>query len=80
METRIAIIGIIIEDRKQAASVNELLSQYGEYVCGRMGIPNVNKDVSVISVVMDAPMNAISALSGKLGALQGVNTKTVYSK
>ena len=80
METRLAIIGIIIEDREAAAAVNELLSGYGQYIRGRMGIPYEEKAVSVISVVIDAPMDAISALSGKLGALHGVSTKTVYSK
>ena len=80
METRIAIIGVIIEDRSQAAEVNSLLSEDGHYIKGRMGIPYEEKQVSVISVVMDAPMDIISALSGKLGALQGVSIKTVYSK
>lgn len=80
METRIAIIGVIIEDRNQAALVNKLLSEFGEHIKGRMGIPVGEKNVSVISVVLDAPMDIISALSGKLGALQGVSTKTVYSK
>lgn len=80
MDTRLAIIGIIIEDRSSAQTVNELLSEFGEYIKGRMGIPYNVKDVNVISVVIDAPMNAISSLSGKLGALPGVSTKTVYSK
>lgn len=80
MDTRLAIIGIIIEDRSSAQTVNELLSEFGEYIKGRMGIPYNEKDVNVISIVIDAPMNAISALSGKLGALPGVSTKTVYSK
>ena len=80
METRLAIIGIIVEDREQAASVNSLLSEFGDYIRGRMGLPCDDRDVSVISVVIDAPMDIISALSGKLGALSGVSTKTVYSK
>ena len=80
METRLAIIGIIVEDRTAAGEINNLLSEYSEFIKGRMGIPYDVKSVSVISVVMDAPMDAISALSGKLGALQGVSTKTVYSK
>ena len=80
MDTRLAIIGIIIEDRSSVRTVNELLSESGEYIKGRMGIPYNEKDVNVISVVIDAPMNVISALSGKLGALPGVSTKTVYSK
>lgn len=80
METRLAIIGIIVEERSEAAAVNSLLSEFGAYIKGRMGVPYDAKDVSVISVVIDAPMDAISALSGKLGALPGVSTKTVYSK
>ncbi len=80
METRLAIIGIIVEDRNSAQAVNQLLSEFGDAIKGRMGIPYEAKNVSVISVVIDAPMNDISALSGKLGALPGVSTKTVYSK
>ena len=71
-ETRIAVIGIIIEDRKQAGAVNSLLHQYGEYVIGRMGLPYEKKGVHIISIVVDAPMDIISALSGKLGRLPGV--------
>lgn len=80
METRLAIIGIIVEERSVAPKVNELLSEYAKFIQGRMGVPYDAKDVSVISIVIDAPMDDISALSGKLGALQGVSTKTVYSK
>ena len=63
-KTRIAVIGIIIEDRRQAEKVNALLHQYGSYVIGRMGLPYEKKQVNIISVVLDAPMDAISALSG----------------
>ena len=80
METRLAIIGIIVEDRSSAQAVNQLLSEFGDDIKGRMGIPYDEKDVNVISVVIDAPMDHISALSGKLGGLPGVSTKTVYSK
>ena len=79
-DTRLAIIGIIVEEREIAERINNLLSEYGQYIKGRMGIPYDEKEVSVISVVVDAPMDVISALSGKLGALPGVSTKTVYSK
>ena len=79
-ETRIAVIGIIIEDRKQAGAVNSLLHQYGEYVIGRMGLPYEKKGVHIISNVVDAPMDIISALSGKLGRLPGVSSKALYSK
>lgn len=79
-ETRIAVIGIIVEDRGQAEAVNALLHQYGRYVIGRMGLPYEKKQVNIISVVVDAPMDAISALSGKLGRLPGVSSKALYSK
>jgi putative iron-only hydrogenase system regulator len=79
-ETRIAVIGIIIDDRNQAEAVNTLLSQYGRYVIGRMGLPYEKKQVNIISIVVDAPMDAISALSGKLGRLPGVSSKALYSK
>ncbi len=79
-ETRIAVIGIIIDDRNQAEAVNILLSQYGRYVIGRMGLPYEKKQVNIISIVVDAPMDTISALSGKLGRLPGVSSKALYSK
>lgn len=79
-ETRIAVVGIIIDDRTQAEAVNSLLSQYGQYIIGRMGLPYEKRKVNIISVVVDAPMDAISALSGKLGRLPGVSTKALYSK
>ena len=80
METRIALIGIILESRESVDELNHLLSKYGEYVIGRMGIPYREKGIHVISVAMDAPNNIISALSGRLGMLPGVSTKTIYGK
>lgn len=80
MDTRIAVIAIIVEDNGAAEEVNRLLHQYAEYVVGRMGVPYRPKEVSIISVILDAPQDAISALSGKLGMLNGVRTKTVYSR
>lgn len=80
MVTRIAHIGIIVENMSQTAAVNALLHDFGEYIVGRMGIPYRQKNISIISVVLDAPNNVISTLSGKLGQLDGVITKTVYSK
>ena len=80
METRIALIGIILESRQSVDELNHLLSEYGEYVIGRMGIPYREKGIHVISVAVDAPNNVISALSGKLGMLPGVSTKTIYGK
>ncbi|MEE0858004.1 MAG: TM1266 family iron-only hydrogenase system putative regulator [Acutalibacteraceae bacterium] len=78
-EKRIALVGIIIEDTSSVEKMNNILSQFSEYIIGRMGIPYKEKSVSVISVVMDAPNNIISALSGKIGMLTGIQTKTIYS-
>ena len=80
METRIAVIGIIVEHPDAAPQINSLLHEYGEYIIGRMGIPHRPRNLSIISIVIDAPLNTISALSGKLGMLPNVSTKTVYSK
>lgn len=80
METKIAVIGIIIEDRESVSPVNEILHRYGDFVIGRMGLPYEKKQVSIISIVVDAPADIISALSGKLGSLSGVSAKALYSK
>ncbi len=80
MEKRIAILGIIIEDLESVMPVNDLLHEYREYIIGRMGMPYRERNLSVISVVLDAPNKVISALSGKLGMLAGVSSKAVYSK
>ncbi len=80
METRIAIIGIIVEDTESAEKINALLHEYGKYIVGRMGIPYRERKLSVISIIIDAPNDMIGALSGKLGMIPGVTVKTVYSK
>lgn len=80
METRVAIIGIIVENTEVTAQLNSILHQYGQYIIGRMGLPYREKGISIISVVVDAPQDVISAMSGKLGMLPEVSTKTVYSK
>lgn len=80
METRIALVGIVLENKDSVDELNHLLSQYGQYIVGRMGIPYREKDLSIISVAMDAPNDIISALSGKIGMLPGVSTKTIYAK
>lgn len=80
METRLAVIAIIVENRDSVEALNQLLHEAGDYIVGRMGVPYREKKVSVISVILDAPQNVISALSGKLGMLPGVSSKTVYSK
>ena len=79
METRVALIGIIVEDESSVASLNDLLHQYAPYIIGRMGVPYRPRGVNIISVALDAPQDAISALSGKLGRLEGVSAKTQYS-
>ncbi|MBU3092368.1 iron-only hydrogenase system regulator [Clostridium sp. CM028] len=80
METRIALIGIIVENTDAAPKLNSILHEYREYIVGRMGVPYLKRHISVISIVVDAPNDVISALSGKLGMLPNVNTKTIYSK
>ena len=79
METRVALFGIIVEDESSVASLNDLLHQYAPYIIGRMGVPYRPRGVNIISVALDAPQDAISALSGKLGRLEGVSAKTQYS-
>lgn len=79
-ETRVAVISILVEEPASVERVNGLLHEYSEYIIGRMGLPYRQKGVSVICVVLDAPQTAASALSGKLGRLPGVSTKTTYTK
>lgn len=80
METRIVVISIIIENNDASEELNRILHQYADDVVGRMGVPYRQKGVSVICVILDAPQDRISALSGKLGMLPGVTSKTIYSK
>ena len=80
METRIALTGIIVEEAAAVEQMNRLLHEYSAYIIGRMGLPYREKGVSIISIVLDAPPEVISALSGKLGMIKGVSTKTLYSK
>ena len=80
METRVAIIGVIVEDADAVEHLNQILHQHGEYIIGRMGIPYRERGINIISIAVDAPQDVISALSGKLGALKGVSCKAVYSK
>jgi putative iron-only hydrogenase system regulator len=79
MDTRIAIIGIIVENTESVEGLNDVLHGFGAYIVGRMGIPLRNRKVNVISVVVDAPNDVINALSGKIGRLDGVSAKTAYS-
>lgn len=80
MDTRIALIGIIVTSHESIQELNALLSEYGSYIVGRMGIPYREKQVSIISIAIDAPNDVISSLSGKIGMLPGLSSKTVYSK
>ena len=80
MENRIALLGIIVEEPEATDRLNAILHDYGRYIIGRMGVPYRDRGICIISVVVDAPTDAISSLSGKLGMLPGVNIKTVYSK
>ena len=80
MDKRLAMIAIVVEDLECAAAMNGVLHEYGSFIIGRMGIPYREKKVSLISVAIDAPTDVISALTGKLGNIKGLNVKTAYSK
>ena len=80
MDSSVALIGIMVEKENSVEELNKLLHQYSGYIVGRMGIPYQKRGVNIISVVIDAPADVISALSGKLGMLDGVTSKAVYSK
>ncbi|MBQ9027127.1 MAG: iron-only hydrogenase system regulator [Lachnospiraceae bacterium] len=79
METRVAVISIIVENEDAAQKINEILHEYRGYVIGRMGIPYRSKGINIISVAVDAPQEKISALSGRIGRLPGISAKTAYS-
>ncbi len=79
METRVAVMSIIVEDPASVESLNGVLHAYGSYIIGRMGIPYRERKISIISIALDAPANTISALAGKIGSLNGVSVKTAYS-
>lgn len=79
METRVAVMSIIVENRDVSERLNGLLHDYGEYVIGRMGLPYCQRGIHLIAVALDAPQDTIAALSGKIGALPGVQVKTAYS-
>ena len=80
METRVALIGIMVEEMDSVAKMNTLLHEYSRYIIGRMGIPHRKRGLCVVSIVVDAPADIISALSGKLGMIRGITSKTIYSK
>lgn len=80
METRVAIIGILVEDQDSVEAINAILHRYGRYILGRMGIPYREKNVNIISIAIDAPQDIINTLSGEIGKLKGISTKTAYSR
>ena len=79
MESRVAVMAIIVEDTSSVEQLNALLSESGQFIIGRMGIPYREKGINVISIALDAPQDAISTLAGKVGALPGVSVKTAFS-
>lgn len=79
MKTRIAMISVIVEDRTNIEQLNHIISEAGDYIIGRMGVPYREKNVSLISIAIDAPEDVINTLSGRIGRLKGVSAKTNYS-
>ena len=79
METRVAVMSIIVENGESVEKLNGILHEFGEHIIGRMGIPYRKRGISIISIALDAPQNTISALAGKGGSLAGVSVKTAYS-
>ena len=79
MGTRVAVIGIIVENAESVDKLNDILHEYSSYIIGRMGIPYREKGISIISIAIDAPQDTISALAGRVGNLTGVSAKTAYS-
>lgn len=79
METRVAVMGIIVEKGESVELLNSLLHQYCDYIIGRMGLPYKKRGVSIVSIAIDAPQDVIAALSGKIGKIEGISVKTAYS-
>lgn len=79
-ENRVAIISIIVEDRSSASQINALLSEFADYIVGRMGVPYKCKNISVMCVIADAPAEVLNTITGKIGMLSGVTAKTLMSK
>lgn len=80
METKVALIGIVVENFDSVTKLNDILHTYGDFIIGRMGIPYKDRGVSIISVAVDATEDTISAMAGKIGKLPGISSKTVYAK
>ena len=79
-ETRVAILAIVVERADHIDQLNEILHEYRKYIIGRMGLPYEKRHISLISIAVDAPVSIISAMSRKIGMLDGVTAKSVYSK
>ena len=79
-ESRVALIGIIVSTKESVEQLNTLLSEHGQYIIGRMGLPYKERNISIISVAIDAPADVINSLTGKLGMLPGISTKTITPK
>ena len=79
MDTRVAVMSIIVENVDTVEKINAILHEHGEFIIGRMGIPYRKRGVNIIAIALDAPQNTISALAGKIGTLPGVSVKTAYS-
>ena len=79
MDTRVAVISIIVENNDTVEALNGILHEYGSWIIGRMGLPYRARNINIISVAVDAPQDVISALAGKIGNLPGVSAKTAYS-
>ncbi len=79
MDTRVAVMGIIVENPDSVEQLNALLHDYSAFIIGRMGIPYREKRISIVSIAIDAPQDTIAALSGKIGKLSGISVKTAYS-
>lgn len=79
MQTRVAVMGIVVENTDSVERLNTLLHEYGSYIIGRIGIPYRARNINIVSIAIDAPQDVISALSGKIGNLDGISVKTAYS-
>lgn len=80
MEEKIAVVGIIISNKDAVSRINEILHDFADYIIGRLGLPYKQKDVNVISIIMDAPQEMVNSLSGKLGMIKGVSSKVLITK
>ena len=79
MDTRVAIIGIILENKDEVEKLNSILHDYSKWIIGRMGMPYPKKSVNIINIIVDAPQDEINTLSGKIGKLSGITSKVIYS-